>query len=621
MAMVDSHYASPGGGLKRSQSGNFSASHHAPFSSSPSKQSHFAHPRSFDLPSPRNSPNNSPENSPTVEHAESVTSIAESYESTPASSISLDHNGCTSSDDEDQIVFPSYDDVGYYGQTEDLEPPMSPKGNGDSYTVSPTSNTTSTDASRPDSPEIAEHAEDDTAIRSQPSRHVDYLSHNWREEDIWCSWQLIVSKRGCYSNSARLENASWRTWMKAKYKLKTVSPETLNWYVYLHSYLPRLFCCLLIRECLLILTSRLKDCDVTWLYGPLQTGSGKPFNLPNSSPLPSSRLSKSNSFLHPSKKPILKKRSMSEIMLQRSLSASSLLKQAAAAVQAQQSADRDDDLRPCMGRATSDYIAFPFVSRRMSRENSSVLQSISSSGLASPNYERKHIHFNEQVEQCIALDMSGGADAEAEDAYAYAIDDDDSDSDDGAIMMKRSNSKKLLPTPGGGLTSKKSTRNNSFVNGESKTIAMLPSTTLKYREDTPEPKETAMKHTAGWLSGVSPSSSQETLRPSKTSALGGRGFLLGDDSDDDCDLDWEPPSAFANRKDSISVAQDRMNGLQISSEAGPSGMRRTPSGMFMPADSDEEDAAVNEGLFGKVVDTVNTAKDIAHVIWNVGWRR
>jgi hypothetical protein len=26
------------------------------------------------------------------------------------------------------------------------------------------------------------------------------------------------------------------------------------------------------------------------------------------------------------------------------------------------------------------------------------------------------------------------------------------------------------------------------------------------------------------------------------------------------------------------------------------------------------------GLFGKAVDTVNTAKDIAYVIWNVGWR-
>jgi hypothetical protein len=32
-------------------------------------------------------------------------------------------------------------------------------------------------------------------------------------------------------NAARLENASWRTWLKAKNNLKTVSPETLNWYV------------------------------------------------------------------------------------------------------------------------------------------------------------------------------------------------------------------------------------------------------------------------------------------------------------------------------------------------------------------------------------------------------
>lgn len=381
---------------------------------------------------------------------------------------------------------------------------------------------------------------------------------------------------------------------------------------------------------------RLKDCDVTWLYGPLQTGSGKPFHIPTSSPLSSSRLSKSNSFLHPSKKPILKKRSMSEIMLQRSLSASSLLKQAAAAVQAQQSADRDLDgegIRPCMGRAQSDYIAFPFVSRRMSRENSSVLQSISSSGVTSPSYEKKHIHFNEQVEQCIALDMSGGKDDEA-DAYSYTLDNEDSDSDEdgGAIMMKRSNSKKLLPMIGGGRG--KVTRKDSTV-GESKTIAMLPSTTLKYREEEDE-RETAMKHSAGWFGGLGTSASQETLRPSKPPS---GGFLLGDDSDDDCDLDWEPPTqgAFANRKDSISVAQERMGSLSIGgglggggggegSEAGPSGMsgsgmRRTPSGMFMPADSDEEDMAVSEGLFGKVVDTVNTAKDIAHVIWNVGWRK
>src|SRR3954469_6140080 len=127
---------------------------------------------------------------------------------------------------------------------------------------------------------------------------------------------------------------------------------------------------------------RLKDCDVTWLYGPLQTASDKPLRMPSSStsPVNSGRISKSNSFLN--KKPILKKRSVSEIMLQRSLSSSSLLKQAAAAVQAQQY-DNGGMMRPSIGRRTSDY-AYPFSSRRLSRENTSMLSSISSSGLASP---------------------------------------------------------------------------------------------------------------------------------------------------------------------------------------------------------------------------------------------
>ncbi len=334
--------------------------------------------------------------------------------------------------------------------------------------------------------------------------------------------------------------------------------------------------------------------------------------LPSSSPCESSsRLSKSNSFLQ--KKPILKKRSMSEIMLQRSLSASSLLKQAAAAVQAQQSERRSD--RPLMGRATSDYVAFPFSSRRRSRENTSVLPSVSSSGIASPNGE-KHIHFNEQVEQCIALEMKGEDDEEVD---TYAIHDDyDSDSDDGAIMMKRSNSKRKFP-----MMRKNTTPRNSFST-DSKTIAMLPSTTLKYREDAPEPQETAMKHSNGfWSSGkLSPSPSQETLRPSKPSS---RILLSDEDDDDEMDVDWQPPSAFANRKDSVSVTQDRMSTLHASGSssslnAEPLGMRRTPSGMFMPLEEDEDDV-VSEGLFGKVVDTVNTAKDIAHVIWNVGWRR
>jgi hypothetical protein len=359
---------------------------------------------------------------------------------------------------------------------------------------------------------------------------------------------------------------------------------------------------------------RLKDCDVTWLYGPLQTGAEKALRMPSptSSPFNSSRISKSNSFLV--KKPILKKRSMSEIMLQKSLSSSSLLKQAAAAVQAQQS---EGIGRPGLRHTQSDYVPMSFSTRRMSRDHPSLLSSISSSGLESrEDGDRKHIHFNEQVEQCIALDMKGDDDDEFE---AHAIYDVDSDSDDGGIMMKRSSSTRKLPP-----LHRSTTPRPSFSTEDTKTIAMLPSTTLKYREDTPEPHESAMKHSSnGFWTGskLSPSPSQETLRPSKPSTR----MLLGDDEEDD-DMDWQPPNAFANRKDSMAVTQERFNnplhtsGSNSDLNGEPSGMRRTPSGMFMPYEEDEDDV-VSEGLFGKVVDTVNTAKDIAHVIWNVGWRR
>ena len=154
--------------------------------------------------------------------------------STPASSLSLNTKDIEEDEDEDedQITFPSYDDVGYLQQeSEDLEAPASPR-TGVSSTFTPSSHDSSTPVlsfSRPETPEPTAIAEDDTAVRVAPSRHVDYLSHDWKEEDIWSSWRHIVSKRRIYSNSARLENASWRTWTKAKYKLRTVSPETLNW--------------------------------------------------------------------------------------------------------------------------------------------------------------------------------------------------------------------------------------------------------------------------------------------------------------------------------------------------------------------------------------------------------
>jgi hypothetical protein len=286
------------------------------------------------------------------------------------------------------------------------------------------------------------------------------------------------------------------------------------------------------------------------------------------------------------KNPILKKRSMSEMLLSRSISSSSLLKQAAVAVQAQ-------NAEP-----------LPFPSTLRNHENTSLPYSISPSAHDSPGTgERKHIHFNEQVEQCIAVEMKDDDDS------------DESDFDDGGIMLKRSNSKRKLPP----LHSRRTTPRQSF-SAESKTIAMLPSTTLKYRADTPEVSETVMNHSRNFWNGskLSPSPSQETLRPSKPSTR----LLLGDDEEDDEDLDWQPPSAFANRKDSISTTQERLKDLHVSRLSSnltgePSGMRRTQSGMFMPYEADKDDL-VSEGLFAKCVDTVNTARDIACLMWNGG---
>jgi hypothetical protein len=72
---------------------------------------------------------------------------------------------------------------------------------------------------------------DDLSIVTLPRGQVDYLSHNWQEEDVWRSWRNMTKQKNEIANGMRLENASWRTWWKQRNKLKTVTPETLNWYV------------------------------------------------------------------------------------------------------------------------------------------------------------------------------------------------------------------------------------------------------------------------------------------------------------------------------------------------------------------------------------------------------
>jgi hypothetical protein len=206
------------------------------------------------------------------------------------------------------------------------------------------------------------------------------------------------------------------------------------------------------------------------------------------------------------------------------------------------------------------------------------------------------------VEQCIALECKeGDEDEEDFNRNPWAKDDDDSSSDEGVVMMKRARRRKPL------------SRTNSKTNvstTDNKTIAKLPSTTLKYRTDSPDvtAQTAAQSNALFWKSRkLSPSPSQETLKPSNPS----RNFLLAD-ADDEEDHYYNPSGVM---RPGTPTASDPFAQRE---EGG--GLRRTASGMFMPFE-ENEDEPPPPGLIGKIVDTVNTARDIAHVVWNAGWRQ
>jgi hypothetical protein len=160
-------------------------------------------------------------------------SQSSSFQSTPSSSLSLETRFDTSSDDDEDddegLAFPAYRSakphLGGEGGVATQEQPSNPT-QANRPPPSPTEFRQEPPMSTADPLPVSE---DDTAVRMEPSQHVDYLSHEWKEEDIWSSWRHIVEHRSVYGERSRLENASWRTWAKSQFNLKTVSPETLNW--------------------------------------------------------------------------------------------------------------------------------------------------------------------------------------------------------------------------------------------------------------------------------------------------------------------------------------------------------------------------------------------------------
>jgi hypothetical protein len=151
----------------------------------------------------------------------------------PSSSLSLDTRSDESSSEDDSLSFPNYASASRYRKpiaSFDLETTnLAPASASLPRSPSPTPVDAFSSDTPLTTPDPLPMSEDDTAVRKEPSHHVDYLSYVWREEDIWSSWRHIVEHRKVYGERSRLENASWRTWAKSQFKLRTVSPDTLNW--------------------------------------------------------------------------------------------------------------------------------------------------------------------------------------------------------------------------------------------------------------------------------------------------------------------------------------------------------------------------------------------------------
>lgn len=66
-------------------------------------------------------------------------------------------------------------------------------------------------------------------VQYHPKINVDYLSHDWKQENVFASWKAMTKQKKKINNGIRLENASWRVWAKQIYHLKTINPNELNW--------------------------------------------------------------------------------------------------------------------------------------------------------------------------------------------------------------------------------------------------------------------------------------------------------------------------------------------------------------------------------------------------------
>lgn len=136
---------------------------------------------------------------PSPQLSYSSSSCQVSYSSTLASSLSMDSRDLW--DEDGGMAFPSYEASGLSFVPVQISQP-SPKQDDHQTQLNPAVEASTF---------LRKTTHDDQAIQSEPTSLVDYLSNEWKEEDIWLSWSYVAHRRRNIACSVRLENALWRS--------------------------------------------------------------------------------------------------------------------------------------------------------------------------------------------------------------------------------------------------------------------------------------------------------------------------------------------------------------------------------------------------------------------------
>lgn len=71
---------------------------------------------------------------------------------------------------------------------------------------------------------------DDSMVTHEATQNVDYLSLEWKVEDIWDTRKYIHRRRAQLKNYRRLDNALWRVWAKQGKGLPYFPSRLIQWY-------------------------------------------------------------------------------------------------------------------------------------------------------------------------------------------------------------------------------------------------------------------------------------------------------------------------------------------------------------------------------------------------------